>query len=59
MVHGNERAIDVILPEIEGVERFVSLWSSADERPSDAEDEYLPGEVVPLVGTSMHLFRAE
>jgi glycogen operon protein len=59
MVHGNERAIDVILPEIEGVERFVSLWSSADERPSDAEDEYLAGEVVPLVGTSMHLFRAE
>jgi glycogen operon protein len=59
MVHGNERPTDVTLPVIEGVTAFVSLWSSEDEWPSDAHTRYRPGDVVPLVGTSMRLFRAE
>ncbi len=59
MVHGNEQPIDVTLPTIAGVERFVSLWSSADETPSAEQAVFLPGDLVPLVGTSMHLFRAE
>lgn len=59
IVHGNERPIDVTLPRIEGVERFVSLWSSADERPDDRHDEFAPGDVIPIVPTSMHLFRME
>ena len=59
IVHGNERPIEVTLPEIDGVERFVSLWSSADERPREEPVEYVPGEVVSVAGTSMHLFRAE
>ncbi|QIG40501.1 glycogen debranching protein GlgX [Microbacterium sp. 4R-513] len=59
MVHGTERPIDVTLPEIEGVTRYVSLWSSAEETPGETERGYLPGEIVALPGTSMHLFRAE
>jgi glycogen operon protein len=59
MVHGNERPVDVTLPAIEGVSRFVSLWSSADEAPDDALTAFAPGEVVQLSGTSMRLFRAE
>ncbi|WP_243075006.1 glycogen debranching protein GlgX [Microbacterium sp. SS28] len=59
MVHGNERPVEVTLPEIDGVRRFVSLWSSADETPAHDERVFAPGDVVPLVGTSMHLFRAE
>ncbi len=59
IVHGNERPIDVTLPRIDGVERFVSLWSSADETPSDDHEVFAPGDVVPIVSTSMHLFRME
>ncbi|MET0734605.1 MAG: glycogen debranching protein GlgX [Microbacterium sp.] len=59
MVHGNEHPIDVTLPDIEGVTRFVSLWSSADDVPAEDHVEYAPGDIVPLTGTSMHLFRAE
>lgn len=59
IVHGNEQPIDVVLPAIEEVSRYVSLWSSADETPSDDHAEHSPGDTVSLVGTSMHLFRAE
>lgn len=59
MVHGNESPIDVTLPDIDDVTRYVSLWSSADERPRTDERVFAPGEVVALSGTSMHLFRAE
>lgn len=59
IVHGNERPIDVTLPAIEGVTRFVSLWSSAEEAPSPAEPVHTPGEIIPMPATSMHLFRAE
>jgi glycogen operon protein len=60
MVHGTERPMDVTLPDIDGVTRFTSLWSSADEVPSaGTENAYAPGEIVRLPGTSMRLFRAE
>ncbi|MGX1701561.1 glycogen debranching protein GlgX [Microbacterium sp. NPDC055357] len=59
MVHGFERPIDVTLPHIDGVTRFVSLWSSVDERPAGEHDVHAPGETVRLEGTSMQLFRAE
>ena len=59
MIHGTERPIDVTLPPIEGVERFVSLWSSADETPADDETEWQPGDIVSLPGTSMRLFRVD
>ncbi|MFH8250064.1 glycogen debranching protein GlgX [Microbacterium sp. B2969] len=59
IVHGNERGIDVTLPDIEGVERYVSLWSSDDERPAADERALLPGDVVAVPGTSMRLFRVE
>ncbi len=48
IVHGNERPIDVTLPTIDGVTRYVSLWSSADETPRDGAAEYAPGDVVAL-----------
>ncbi len=59
VVHGNERPVEVTLPTIEGVTRYVSLWSSVDERPSDEETVYVPGDVFELPDTSMRLFRAE
>ncbi|MCP2636712.1 glycogen debranching protein GlgX [Microbacterium sp. HD4P20] len=59
MVHGNERAIDITLPRIDGVTRYVSLWSSADESPTEAGTEHACGDLVELAGTSMRLFRVE
>ncbi|MFT4305486.1 MAG: glycogen debranching protein GlgX [Microbacterium sp.] len=59
IVHGVERPIDVTLPEVDGVGRYVELWSSADERPQEAEVGYAPGTAVPVAPTSMRLFRAE
>ncbi len=60
VVHGTESPIDVRLPEdIDGATRFVSLWSSADERPSDEHETFTPGQVLPTPGTSMRLFRVE
>lgn len=60
IVHGTEAPIDVRLPEsIEGATAFVQLWSSADETPSDEQRRYAPGDVLPVQGTSMRLFRVE
>jgi glycogen operon protein len=60
IVHGTESPIDVRLPvEIDDATRFVSLWSSADEHPSDEPEVFLPGDILPFPGTSMRLFRVE
>ncbi|MCK3768918.1 glycogen debranching protein GlgX [Microbacterium aerolatum] len=60
IVHGTESPIDITLPaSIEGAVKFVSLWSSADERPGVEAEEYAPGDVLPMPGTSMRLFRVE
>jgi len=59
IVHGHEYPIDVTLPALEGARRFVSLWSSADERPAETEAVSAPGDVVAVAPTSMHLFRVE
>jgi glycogen operon protein len=59
IVHGSESPIDVTLPVVESVTRYVRLWSSVDETPDQEELVFSPGDVVPVTGTSMHLFRAE
>ncbi len=59
IVHGNEKPVDVTLPRIEGVNSYVSLWSSADERPAIDEVALAPGDVVHLDDTAMRLFRVE
>ncbi len=59
IVHGTERPVDVTLPRIEGVTRYVALWSSVDERPSAPGDTFLPGDIVSLPDTAMQLFRVE
>lgn len=59
IVHGSESPIDVTLPVVESVTRYVRLWSSVDETPDQEELVFAPGDVVPVTGTSMHLFRAE
>jgi len=59
VIHGNETPIDVTLPHVEGVTRYVSLWSSADEVPAAEETLHRPGDVIPMQPTSMHLFRAD
>lgn len=60
IVHGTEAPIDVTLPDdLEGATKFVSLWSSADEHPDAESTTYAPGDVLPVSGTSMRLFRVE
>jgi glycogen operon protein len=60
IVHGTESPIDVRLPEeLEDATRFVSLWSSADERPATESETFAPGDILPIPGTSMRLFRVE
>ena len=60
IVHGTETPIDVRLPDVlEGATAFTALWSSADEAPAEDQRRYLPGDVLPVAGTSMQLFRVE
>ncbi|SBS70685.1 glycogen debranching protein GlgX [uncultured Microbacterium sp.] len=59
IVHGDECPMTVTLPRIPGVSRFVPLWSSLDERPSDDGDALEPGDRVLMPSTAMRLFRAE
>jgi len=59
VVHGIEAPIDITLPAVEDATRFVSLWSSADERPDAASETFSPGDVLAMTGTSMRLFRVE
>ena len=58
VVHATEAATEIVLPELEGA-RYVSLWSSADERQSDQAERFAPGDVVPVAGASMRLFRVD
>ncbi|QEW03368.1 glycogen debranching protein GlgX [Microbacterium lushaniae] len=57
VVHGNETPIEVTLPPLDGADRFISLWTSITERPTEESRELQPGEVVVMPDTSMHLFR--
>ena len=59
IVHGTETPTTVVLPTIEGVTKFVSLWDSAHEIPDEDGETFAPGAVVQLGGTTMWLFRAE
>ncbi|GAA5029990.1 glycogen debranching protein GlgX [Microbacterium fluvii] len=59
IVHGSETPTEATLPVVEGVTRYVSLWSSVDDVPDTRESVHLPGETVALPGTCLHLFRAE
>jgi glycogen operon protein len=59
VVHGNESPVEVTLPDLAEDVEYVSLWSSADETPSDDTPRLSPGDVVPFVGTSMRLFRVD
>lgn len=59
IVHGTEQPVDVVLPALENVTRFVSLWSSVPDRPTDERAVFAPGDRIALPGPAMHLFRAE
>ena len=59
IVHGRERGVEVTLPSLDGVTRFVPLWSSIEERPCAEAPVRGPGETFTAEGTSMYLFRAE
>ncbi len=59
IVHGIESPEQITLPHAEGVARYVSLWSSADEVAHTHTATFAPGDVVTIAGTSMHLLRAE
>ncbi|MDD9152727.1 glycogen debranching protein GlgX [Plantibacter flavus] len=58
IVHGVEQPVDVTLPEHEGVTAFVRIWNSADDAPTSEEEQFVPGQTVPVSATSMQLFRA-
>jgi glycogen operon protein len=58
VIHGTEHPTDIVLPDLEDAV-FVELWSSADESPSDTRATFAPGDVVPLAGASMRLFRVD
>ncbi|HXH35340.1 MAG TPA: glycogen debranching protein GlgX [Plantibacter sp.] len=58
IVHGVEQPTDVTLPEHAGVTSYLRVWNSADDLPSEQEDTFAPGQVVPVSATSMQLFRA-
>jgi glycogen operon protein len=58
VVHGRETPIDVTLPDLPGA-LFVTLWSSADERPTTDAGSLRPGDVVAMPPTSMRLFRVD
>ncbi|WP_405375864.1 MULTISPECIES: glycogen debranching protein GlgX [unclassified Microbacterium] len=57
IVHGRETPLDVSLPLLPGVTGFISLWSSADERPVLTETMHAPEDVIRMPGTAMHLFK--
>lgn len=59
VVHGVEKPTEVSLPALSPTARFVSLWNSAQERPSAARPVFTPGQKVAVAGTSMRLFRVE
>ncbi|MDZ8275849.1 glycogen debranching protein GlgX [Microbacterium aquimaris] len=59
IVHGSERPVSVVLPEVEGGDRFVRLWSSVHERPLEVSSRHAPGDRIDLPGTAMELFRIE
>lgn len=59
VVHGTERPVEVTLPHINGVEGYVSLWSSVPDRPDMEEPVFGPGETLNLPGTALHLFRMQ
>ncbi|MCM3696796.1 glycogen debranching protein GlgX [Microbacterium oleivorans] len=59
VVHGRESDLDITLPSLEGITRFVPLWSSVDERPQSDAVPLSPGDGFTATGPSMYLFRAE
>lgn len=60
IVHGVETEVRVTLPQHNGVVRYRSLWSSAeDDVTGDDGAVFAPGDVVDVCATSMWLFRAE
>ncbi|MFI8631862.1 glycogen debranching protein GlgX [Microbacterium sp. NPDC077663] len=59
VVHGRESDIEITLPELDDVTRFVPLWSSVDERPQTDAAPLSPGDGFTATGPSMYLFRAE
>ncbi|WP_394279571.1 glycogen debranching protein GlgX [Microbacterium sp.] len=59
VVHGRECDLEVTLPALEGVTRYIPLWSSEHERPDVDGSPLAPGATIVARGTSMYLFRAE
>ena len=58
VVHAHESDVEVVLAEHAGVSGYTLLWDSADEAPSDAATDHLPGDRITMTGPSRRLFRA-
>jgi glycogen operon protein len=59
LVHGSETPVAVTLPDLSEATRYVPLWSSLDDRPVAEAAALQPGDVVPLPGPALRLFRVE
>ena len=49
------------LPHYDGYEGYQLLWDSAEESPRDIDghlEEFAPGQLLQMTGTSMRLYRA-
>ena len=57
IVHGNESEIEVTLPSGGSDTQYRSLWTSADEVPSDSGGTFVPGDRIMVPPTSMRLFQ--
>ena len=58
VIHGSEKATEVVLPSELGFESYQLLWNSAYDLPKPATETTPAGSAVKLTGTSMQLFKA-
>ncbi|OYC95273.1 glycogen debranching protein GlgX [Microbacterium sp. Yaish 1] len=59
VIHGREDDAEVVLPAVGSASSFVTLWSSADERPLENGARLAPGDRLAVSGPTLLLLRAE
>jgi glycogen operon protein len=57
LIHGAEKAIEVSLPNMDGVTGYELIWNSAFDVPTETSELFAPETVTSVSGTSIQLFR--
>jgi glycogen operon protein len=57
LIHGAEKAIEVNLPNMDGVTGYELIWNSAFDVPTETSELFAPETVTSVSGTSIQLFR--